>query len=63
MVAQVVEEVITIAQEEELTEEQVEVVAEVLGFEETEDVEIIAEAVKTDEKVSNAISVVASANV
>ena len=55
VVAQVVEEVITIAQEEELTEEQVEVVAEVLGFEETEDVEIIAEAVKTDENVAQAV--------
>jgi hypothetical protein len=55
VVAQVVEEVITIAQEEELTEEQVEVVAEVLGFEETEDVEIIAEAVKSDENVAQAV--------
>ena len=55
VVAKVVEEVITIAQEEELTEEQVEVVAEVLGFEETEDVEIIAEAVKTDENVAQAV--------
>ena len=55
VVAQVVEEVITIAQEEELTEEQVEVVADVLGFEETEDVEIIAEAVKTDENVAQAV--------
>ena len=55
VVAQVVEEVITIAQEEELTEEQVEVVAEVLGFEETEDVEIVAEAVKTDENVAQAV--------
>jgi len=55
VIAQVVEEVITIAQEEELTEEQVEVVAEVLGFEETNDVEIIAEAVKTDENVAQAV--------
>ena len=55
VVAQVVEEVITIAQEEELSEEQVEVVADVLGFEETEDVEIIAEAVKTDENVAQAV--------
>jgi hypothetical protein len=55
VVAQVVEEVITIAQEEDLTEEQVEVVAEVLGFEETEDVEIIAEAVKTDQNVAQAV--------
>ena len=55
VVAQVVEEVITIAQEEELTEEQVEVVAEVLGFTETEDVEIIAEAVKNDKNIAQAV--------
>ena len=55
VVAQVVEEVITIAQEEELTQEQTEVVAEVLGFTETKDVEIIAEAVKTDENVAQAV--------
>ena len=55
VVAQVVEEVVQIAQEEELTEQQVEVVAEVLGFKETEDVEIIAEAVKTDTKVAQAV--------
>ena len=55
VVAQVVEEVITIAQEEVLTEEQTEVVAEVLGFTETEDVQIIAEAVKTDENVAQAV--------
>ena len=39
---------------EELTEEQVEVVAEVLQVE-TEDVEIIAEAVKSDELVAEAV--------
>jgi len=55
VVAQVVEEVITIAQEEVLTEEQTEVVAEVLGFTETEDVQIVAEAVKTDENVAQAV--------
>lgn len=55
VVAQVVEEVITIAQEEVLTQEQTEVVAEVLGFTETEDVQIIAEAVKTDENVAQAV--------
>ena len=55
VVAQVVEEAITIAQEEELTQEQTEVVAEVLGFTETKDVEIIAEAVKTDENVAQAV--------
>jgi len=55
VVAQVVEEVITIAQEEVLTQEQTEVVAEVLGFTETKDVEIIAEAVKTDDNVAQAV--------
>jgi hypothetical protein len=55
VIAQVVEKVIAIAQEEELTEEQVEVVAEVLGFTKTEDVEIIAEAVKTDKNVAQAV--------
>ena len=55
VVAQVVEEAITIAQEEELTQEQTEVVAEVLGFKETKDVQIIAEAVKTDENVAQAV--------
>ena len=55
VVAQVVEEVVQIAQEEELTEEQIEVVAEVLGFEETEDVKTIAEAVKTDTNVAQAV--------
>ena len=55
VIAQVVEEVIEIAQEEEITEEQAEAVAEVLGFEETEDVEIIAEAVKTDENAAQAV--------
>ena len=48
VVAKVVEEVIQIAQEEELTEEQEEVVAEVFNLEETEDVSIIAEAVADD---------------
>ena len=55
VVAQVVEEAITIAQEEVLTEEQTEVVAEVLGFTETEDVQIVAEAIKTDENVAQAV--------
>ena len=55
VVAKVVEEVITIAQEEVLTEEQTEVVAEVLGFTETEDVQIVAEAIKTDENVAQAV--------
>jgi len=45
-----------IANVEELTEEQVEVVAEVLQVQ-TEDVEIIAEAVKTDEVIAEAVEV------
>ena len=45
-----------IANVEELTEEQVEVVAEVLQVP-TEDIEIIAEAVKTDEVVAEAVEV------
>jgi len=40
---------------EELTEEQVETVAEVLGLEESDDVAVIAEAVKTDEAVAEAV--------
>jgi hypothetical protein len=55
---EVVQEVVdnAINNVEELTEEQVEVVAEVLQVE-TEDVEIIAEAVKTDEVVAEAVEV------
>ena len=58
VIAQVVEEVITIAQEEEITDEQAEVIGEVLGFDEDtakEDVEIIAEAVKEDPIVAEAV--------
>ena len=44
-----------IAQEEELTEEQTEVVAEVFNLEEKEDVEIIAKAVKDDEVIAEAV--------
>ncbi len=55
VVSKVVEEVITIATEEVLTEEQVEVVQEVLNLEEPEDVQIIAEAVKEDEAVAEAV--------
>ena len=58
VIAQVVEEVITIAQEEEITDEQAEVIGEVLGFNEDtakEDVEIIAEAVKEDPIVAEAV--------
>ena len=40
----------------ELSEEEVEAVAEVLGFEEEEDVEIIAEIATKDETVAEAVS-------
>ena len=55
---EIVQEVVdnAISNVEELTEEQVEVVAEVLQVQ-TEDVEIIAEAVKTDEVVAEAVEV------
>ena len=53
VVAQVVEQ--SIEKADELTVEQQEVVAEVLGFTETEDVQVIAEAVKTDETVAKAV--------
>jgi hypothetical protein len=58
IVAEVVEESIEIIQQEEevLTEEQIEVVQEVLGLEETEDVQKIAEAAKEDEDVQQAVS-------
>ena len=52
----VVQAVVTEIVEEELTEEQVEVVADVLGFQETDDVEIIATAVATDEIVAQAVN-------
>ena len=55
VVSEVIEEVITIATEEVLTKEQVEVVQEVLNLEEPEDVQIIAEAVKEDEAVAEAV--------
>jgi len=55
VVSEVIEEVITIATEEVLTEKQVEVVQEVLNLEEPEDVQIIAEAVKEDEAVAEAV--------
>ena len=53
VVAEVVEQ--SIEKADELTEEQQEVVAEVLGFTETEDVEVLAEAVKTDKTVAKAV--------
>ena len=55
VVSEVIQEVITIATEEVLTKEQVEVVQEVLNLEEPEDVQIIAEAVKEDEAVAEAV--------
>ena len=55
VVSEVIQEVITIATEEVLTEEQVVVVQEVLNLEEPEDVQIIAEAVKEDEAVAEAV--------
>ena len=45
----------SIEQVDTLTEEQTEQVAEVLGFEDTKDVEIIAEAVKEDVAVAKAV--------
>ena len=53
VVAQVVEQVIQIANEEELTEEQVEVVSEILGFKDTEDVQLIAES--EDDNIEQAV--------
>lgn len=55
VVAEVVESAIDDV--EQLTEEQVEVVAEVLGLEESDDVAVIAEAVKSDEAVAEAVEV------
>lgn len=55
VVAQVVESAIDDV--EELSEEQVETVAEVLGLEESDDVAVIAEAVKSDEAVAEAVDV------
>jgi hypothetical protein len=55
VVSEVIQEVITIATEEVLTEQQVEVVQEVLNLEEPEDVQIIAEAVKEDKAVAEAV--------
>ena len=51
----VVAEVVDVETVEELSEEEVEVVADVLGFEEEEDVQIIAEAAATDETVAEAV--------
>jgi len=55
VVAEVVESAIDDV--EELTDEQVETVAEVLGLEESDDVAVIAEAVKSDEAVAEAVDV------
>ena len=51
----VVAEVVDVETVEELSEEEVETVAEVLGFEESEDVQIIAEAAAEDETVAEAV--------
>jgi len=51
----VVTEVVNVETVEELSEEEVEAVAEVLGFEEEEDVQIIAEAAADDENVAEAV--------
>ena len=53
VVSQVVEQ--SIQKAEELTEEQVEVVATVLNLEDKNDVKVIAEAVKNDEAVAEAV--------
>jgi hypothetical protein len=55
VVAEVVESAINDV--EDLTEEQVAVVAEVLGLEESNDVAVIAEAVKSDKAVAEAVEV------
>ena len=51
----VVAEVVDVETVEELSEEEVAVVADVLGFEEEEDVAIIAEAAANDENVQEAV--------
>ena len=53
IVSQVVEQ--SIQKAEELTEEQIEVVATVLNLEDKNDVKVIAEAVKNDEAVAEAV--------
>ena len=55
VVAKVVEEVIEIAQEETLTEEQVEIVAEVLQVDNKDDVQVIANNAKDDEVIAEAV--------
>ena len=56
VVQAVVAEVVDTETVEELSEEEVEAVAEVLGFEEEEDVAIIAEVAAKDETVAEAVS-------
>ena len=56
VVQAVVAEVVDTETVEELSEEEVEAVAEVLGFEEEEDVAIIAEVAAKDENVAEAVS-------
>ena len=55
VVQAVVAEVVDVETVQELSEEEVQVVAEVLGFEEEEDVQIIAEAAAEDETVAEAV--------
>jgi hypothetical protein len=55
VVQAVVAEVVDVETVEELSEEEVEAVAEVLGFEEEEDVSIIAEVAAKDETVAEAV--------
>ena len=55
VVQAVVAEVVDVETVEELSEEEVEAVAEVLGFEEEEDVAIIAEVAAKDETVAEAV--------
>ncbi len=56
VVQAVVAEVVDTETVEELSEEEVEAVAEVLGFEEEEDVQIIAEVAEKEEAVAEAVS-------
>jgi len=55
VVQAVVNEVTKVENVETLTEEQTEVVADILGFEETEDVAIIAEAASKEENIAQAV--------
>jgi len=56
VVQAVVNEVTKVENVETLTEEQTEVVADILGFKETEDVAIIAEAASKEENIAQAVN-------